>query len=75
MRLLLVYPVLWVCPPRCLYQLEVRAEGRDVWRLYLGLAKEKGAKHFGAALDYASVRMCTVCGAPSPSLAPLTPSV
>ena len=44
-----------LCVTRSLYQLEVRGEKRDVWKLYLGLAREKGSKHFATALEYASV--------------------
>ena len=41
---------------RAVYQVLVRDERREVWKWYLDLAKAKGAlKHFGTALDYATV--------------------
>jgi hypothetical protein len=42
---------------RALYRVVIRDEKRDVWRWYLDLAKAKGMKHFGTALDYATVSL------------------
>jgi hypothetical protein len=50
---LLVLPLRLSCS--FVYQLEVRQESRDVWKLYLTMASDKGVRHFKAALDYCSV--------------------